>query len=84
MKKNTFRFDELRDIAKSSSGLVTFGVWSERENQTQQFQVPFYLDIYTFMRAAYGLDKTNYSFTPNLDKTVSVRSGTQMFTLSYS
>lgn len=84
MDKFTYRFDELAGITISPSHLITFTVWSERENQTQPFQLPAHIDLYTFMRSAYGLDKTIYRFTPTLDKSVIIRSGSQKYILTYA
>lgn len=83
IKKDTFRLDQLAGITISGTGLVQFSVWSEREDQTQRFQYPGWIDIYTFMRGAYGLNKTTYSFNPTKDKTVVIQSGSQRYILTY-
>jgi hypothetical protein len=84
VKTGNYRFSELADITISPCEMVTFTVWSERENQTQPFQLPSFIDLYTFMRAAYGLDKTIYRFTPTPDKSVIIRSGSQKYILAYA
>ena len=84
VKTGNYRFDELDGIAVSKSGLVTFTIWSEREDETQPFQLPAWIDLYTFFRGAYGLDKTIYRFTPTSAKSVIVRSGSQKYILTYA
>jgi hypothetical protein len=82
--KTIIKFRDLKGIKTSAYEMVTFTVESEREKQKQSFQLPGWIDLYTFFRGAYALDKKTHSFTTQAnEKVVVVRSGTQRYILRY-